>query len=158
MKLTQTQLRPELYSELSMPAFGYELMKNILIPDLLGEEALSILYWSGRKLARRFPLESLDDTADFFKDAGWGSLKMVEKDKKQMKFELHSELIKARLKENPETIFTLEAGFLAESLQHQLGCMTEVYTEVEKGKDKKAVFTVKWDAQDLVENHSSENN
>ncbi len=148
MKHTHTQLRPELYNDISVPAFGYELLKNVLIPDLLGDEALSILYWSGRKIARRFPLESLDEITAFFSDAGWGTLEMVEKDKKQMKLELHSELITARLKGNPETVFTLEAGFIAESLQQQLGCVTEVYTENDSTKEKKAVFTARWDAKD----------
>ena len=156
MKPTKEQLRPEIYNDISVPAFGYELMKNVLITELLGEESLSILYWSGRKLARRYPLETMDDIIDFFHQAGWGALTLVEKNKKHMKFELQSDLIKARLKHNSETVFTLEAGFLAESLQQNLGCTTEVYTEAEKGKDKKAVFTAQWDALDPLQSFADE--
>lgn len=148
MKQTKEKLRMELYTELTAPAFGYELLKNIVIPDILGTEAQSILYWAGRKLARQYLNETEEELKNFFDHAGWGELHMVEKNKKQMTYELSSDLIKARLKNDSDTVFTLEAGFIAETLQQQSGMLTEIY--IEAVKDNKVIFIVKWDSQDQI--------
>ncbi|EMG27494.1 hypothetical protein LFLEISCH_10664 [Listeria fleischmannii subsp. fleischmannii LU2006-1] len=50
-----------------IPSFGLEILRDYLIPELLGEEAPHILYWAGKDLARKFPLESLEEINSFFK-------------------------------------------------------------------------------------------
>ncbi|RYM06887.1 DUF2507 domain-containing protein [Sporolactobacillus sp. THM7-7] len=143
--------RPEHYGDLSVPAFGYELMRNQLLPELLGEECASILYWAGRKIARQYPLDSEEQIAAFFAQAGWGKLELTEKKKSKISFECHSPLIESRIKDHPRSaVFSLEAGFIAEQMQRQLGCIAETYTEIRTGRNKKVVFLVKWDAKDPV--------
>lgn len=141
----------EHYGDLQTPAFGYELLRNALIPELLGEESALILYWSGRKLARIYPFETSEAIIVFYKQAGWGDLELVDKNKNQMIYELHSNIIQSRIKDNPDAVFTLEAGFLAEQIQQQTGCVTEAYTEVKTGKEKKVSFLLKWDKKDRIE-------
>ena len=40
----------------SFPIFGYELMRDFLLPTILGKHEKDILYWAGKDLARKFPL------------------------------------------------------------------------------------------------------
>ncbi|UZJ80365.1 YslB family protein [Fictibacillus sp. KU28468] len=126
--------------------FAYELLKNILIPDLLGKEERNILYWAGRNLARKFPLGSTEEIVHFFSEAGWGNLIIAEMNKNEMVLELSSSLINKRfdLQDNPT--FGLEAGFIAEQIQNQRKCVTETY-ETLKRKNK-IQFTVQWDRKD----------
>ena len=53
-----------------------------MIPEILGEETPKILYWAGKKLARKYPLESISEIIDFFKQAGWGDLQIVKEKQK----------------------------------------------------------------------------
>ncbi|MTT31702.1 DUF2507 domain-containing protein [Terrilactibacillus sp. BCM23-1] len=151
MKKKYNQPKPEHYSNTQIPAFGYELLRSALLPEILGEEMSMILYWSGRNLARKYPLSTIDDLIHFFDQAGWGRLELIEKAKSKMTFHLHSDLIQSRIKDNPEIPFTLESGFLAEQIQTQQGFITETYTEVKNGKDKKVIFLVRWDNKDRIE-------
>ncbi|TGA99413.1 DUF2507 domain-containing protein [Sporolactobacillus shoreae] len=151
MTKNETCPQPEQYGDVTVPAFGYELFRNQLIPELLGKETASILYWAGRKLARQYPLESEEKIVAFFEQAGWGSLELTEKGKSQMVFECHSVLIESRIKDHPGSVqFTMEAGFIAEQIQKIHGFVAEAYTEVRTGRNKKAVFIVKWDAKDAA--------
>lgn len=152
MARNETCPQPEHYGDATVPAFGYELIRDLLIPELLGKETASILYWSGRKLASRYPLENEQQIIDFFDRAGWGKLEQVSKVKNKMTFECSSPLIDSRIKDFPESgSFSLEAGFIAEQIQHQTGCVAETYMEIKSGRQKKVVFLIKWDAKDPIQ-------
>lgn len=140
---------PEQFGDASVPAFGYELLRNQLLPELLGKETASILYWAGRKLARNYPAETEEDIENFFTHAGWGDLKLTESGKTKMVFECHSSLIESRIKDHPNTVqFTMEAGFLAEQIQKIHGFIAETYTDIHTGRNKRVIFSVEWDAKD----------
>lgn len=142
----ETASPKETGSTASVPAFAYELLKNILLPELLGKEERNILYWGGRNLARKFPLDSTEEILHFFAEAGWGNLTVVEMNKKELTLELSSPLIDKRfqLQENPT--FGLEAGFIAEQVQNQRKCITETYETIKR--KNKILFTVQWDRKD----------
>ncbi|MCL1630564.1 YslB family protein [Sporolactobacillus sp. CPB3-1] len=151
MKKNETRPQPEHYGEATVPAFGYELIRSLLIPELLGKETASILYWSGRKLARQYPLENEQQVIDFFDRAGWGTLSLISKTKNKMTFECSSPLIASRIHDYPDSgSFSLEAGFIAEQIQRQTGYVAESYMETKNGKQKKVVYSVKWDAKDPI--------
>jgi predicted hydrocarbon binding protein len=140
----------ETYSEHQVSAFGLELLRTVLIPELLGDETPSILYWSGRKLARLYPLNELSDLPLFFERAGWGKLEIAEEQKDKCWLTLSSELIEARFKLDDSPVFSLEAGFLAEQFEHIKGFTTEAFTEPKPNRHKKIEFQVKWDLKDPV--------
>ena len=52
--------------------FGYELLREILIPEILGEETPKILYWAGKHIARKYPLDTISDIIRFFSASGLG--------------------------------------------------------------------------------------
>ncbi|MBT2643047.1 YslB family protein [Bacillus sp. ISL-41] len=134
---------------MAVTAFGYELIREILLPELLGKDTPEILYWAGKRLARKYPLSTLDETFRFFQDAGWGALTIKEESRREMMLELSSELISSRLKNNPNTTFQLEAGFIAQQMEQQKKVTAEAFEHPNK-KSSKILFTVKWDKSDPI--------
>jgi len=132
----------------SVSAFGYEILRSDLLPELLGKQERNILYWAGRHLARKYPLHTMEEVHAFFNEAGWGSLEMIEASKTEMVFTLHSVLIDQRIENFSHHTFSLEAGFLAEQIQLQKKCTTEA---LESFKRNKVSITVQWDKKDTIE-------
>lgn len=135
---------------LSIPVFGYNLIREDLLTDLLGKDTPEHLYWAGKRLARKYPLETIEEIIAFFYKAGWGSLSIKSESKHEMLFELESVVIADRLKANPNSTFHLESGFLAQQTQAQMGVLSEAFEHPRK-KDAKVQFTVKWDLKDKIE-------
>jgi predicted hydrocarbon binding protein len=135
--------------EISVPSFGYELIREELLSNILGKESPEILYWSGKNLARTHLLQSLDEIAAFFEEAGWGSLSIKKELKNELHFELTSPLIKRRLQIKPESHFKLEAGFLAQQIETQIGMVTEAHQQIQK-KAGLVEITVRWDLKDFI--------
>lgn len=131
-------------NEISVPAFGYELIREELIGELLGADAPNILYWAGKRLARKYPLFSINEVIEFFNNAGWGSLTVTNEKKDEMEFMLSGDLITNRLLTKTNPSFQLEAGFLAEQIQQMKKVYAESYEHTKK-RDGAVIFTVKWD-------------
>ncbi|WP_429754431.1 MULTISPECIES: YslB family protein [unclassified Bacillus (in: firmicutes)] len=133
-----------------MNAFAYELLREELLPDLIGKELDAILYWAGRNLARKYPLETIDEVIQFFVKAGWGDLTIIEHKRREMQFKLTGDLIKERQQQNRHSSYQLEAGFIAEQIQKQRSVIAESYEEQKKRSDS-ILFLVQWDVKDPVE-------
>ncbi|MFC5603900.1 DUF2507 domain-containing protein [Sporosarcina koreensis] len=126
---------------------GYEIIRDHVLPNILGKHVDEILYWSGKDIARKFPIFSIDELPDFFREAGWGSL--IPQEGKTAKDEalFILEQSDATLLENRS--YTLEAGFIAEQFQKLNGFLTECYGE-KMLKEKQVRFLVKWDLKTKV--------
>ena len=131
--------------------FSKEILRDVLLPDLLGREHAHILYWSGKQLARKFPLNNMEETIEFFKKAGWGELEEGKTGKKEALYILKGPIIERRLDLNPESEFQLEAGFLAQQFQFQNKRITEAIFEI-KAKTAQVHLIVRWDSKDLADN------
>ncbi|EKN67437.1 YslB family protein [Schinkia azotoformans] len=131
-------------TQLTIPAFGYELVRETLLKDILGKDYKSILYWGGKNLARKHPLETIQEIIDFFESAGLGTLKVTKENKNEMIFELTSDLITNRFARDSEYSYQLEAGFLAEQLQNIMGNEAETM-EQQKKRLNTIIFTVQWE-------------
>jgi predicted hydrocarbon binding protein len=132
----------------TVSAFGYELLKNVLIPELLGEEQSSILYWAGKNLARKYPLESTDEIAEFFRKAGWGDLTVDTEGKNKITFSLTSKLITRQLKQHKTATFALETGFVAQQIQTIKNRLADATSSVRKKRT--VTITVEWDHKDVI--------
>jgi len=128
----------------SIPIFGYELIREILLPEILGKDTPEILYWAGKRLARKFPLIDIEQIIEFFSKAAWGQLELIKESKTELQFELMSPLIVSRVKSKAEYFFQLEAGFLAQQIELQKEANAETFEHPVK-KSNKVVFTVKWE-------------
>ncbi|MBU8909173.1 DUF2507 domain-containing protein, partial [Desertibacillus haloalkaliphilus] len=60
--------------EVRTDQFGYDLIRNDVLQDLLGKDHDAILYWIGRSLARKYPVSTVEDAILFFEKADWGNL------------------------------------------------------------------------------------
>ncbi|RFU61358.1 YslB family protein [Bacillus sp. V59.32b] len=130
-----------------IPAFGYELVREILLDDILGKDSPQILYWAGKRMARRFPLTEKDEIIAFFQSAGWGHLEVLKESKDEMELVLNGDTVARRFDVNEHCHFQLEAGFIAEQISLQKKLLTEAIEEP-KRRAKKVIFTVKWDKKD----------
>lgn len=126
--------------------FGYDLIRDILIPELLGKDTKEILYWAGKRLARRFPLHSIDELIEFFDHADWGILTVKNESKNTLELNLEGKTVSYRL-QNHDCTFQLEAGFIAQQLEQQKKVIVESYEHPSKRKEI-VQFTVKWDSKD----------
>lgn len=118
-------------------SFAYTLLRNDLLPELLGQEEETILYWAGKHLAKKYPLSSIEEICDFFQKAKWGTLSVVKEKPNTIVFEL------APPDPSPRH-FKLEAGFLAEQFALMKERVTEAFEQV---KRKRVIFTVESNEQ-----------
>jgi len=129
--------------------FGYELIREFIIPEILGKDTPEILYWAGKRLARKFPLTNLDELTAFFARASWGELVLINERKDEMEFQLSSPNMISRVKAKAENYFQIEAGFLAQQIELQKQVIAETFEHPVK-KSNKVTFTVKWDKKDSI--------
>ncbi|MBP2077403.1 YslB family protein [Oceanobacillus polygoni] len=118
--------------ELHTPGAGYDILRYVSLPDLLGQETEPILYFMGRNLARKFEITTLDDVVYLFEKLGWGTLDLIKQDKKMFVFHLLSDSVVLRLNAPFHVDFRLEAGFLAEAIQQVEGIECECVEETNK--------------------------
>ncbi|GAF64149.1 hypothetical protein BTS2_1041 [Bacillus sp. TS-2] len=116
--------------EQDMSLFQYDLIRNDLLRELLGSEHEQILYWGGKTIARKYELHTLEDMIDFFLQAGWGSLQ-IQKDKPQIKI---LELQGPWMGKEDKRCYHLEAGFLAQQIEHIHSLISEATYETKKNQ------------------------
>lgn len=134
------QVTKNILDEETDSSFAYALIRNDLLPELLGQEEKTILYWAGKHLARKYPLSSIDEICSFFHKARWGKLSILKEKTNTFVFEL--------IPFNPPpTHFKLEAGFLAEQITVITQCASET---VEQVKRKRVIFTVESNAKEPI--------
>lgn len=130
--------------------FSKEILRDIVLPDLLGKDHSQILYWAGKQLARKFPLSNMEETIEFFTNAGWGTLEELKSSKHEAEYILHGNFVARRFELNENCEFQLEAGFLAQQVALQKKRIAETATE-QKRKANKVKFLVRWDTKDSID-------
>jgi predicted hydrocarbon binding protein len=133
----------------TVSVFGYELLREVLLPEILGKDTPEILYWAGKRMARKYPLNTFEEIIEFFSRASWGELILKKETKDEFEFELISPLFVSRVKSKSEHFFQLEAGFLAQQVELQKEVIAETFEHPAK-KSNKVLFTVKWDKKDSI--------
>lgn len=144
--MAQTDYSNLLHTPGTAPLAGQLALRDVLLPDLLGEESHAISYWAGRAMARKLPLAEADLTAGFAA-LGLGALTVGKARRQAREFTLTGELVATRLRVNPDADFRLEAGFLAQSLQQQLGMVVEADATVDARHERVNLLCV-LDAKD----------
>ena len=130
----------------TVPAFGYELIRDHVLSTILGKHEDDILYWSGKELARKFQMFSMEETTSFFEEAGWGVLTLDRLSKDEAFYTLTGEPDALQI---DKRCFRLEAGFLAQQQQKLGGFLTECFEE-KLIKKNTIHLHVKWDLKDKV--------
>lgn len=131
----------------TIPLFGYELIRDHLLPSVLGVHEGEILYWAGKEIARKFPLFSTEEIPAFFAEAGWGNLSLIKLSKKEAFYELTNDTIDLKVDQRK---FQLEAGFIAEQYQKLNNVLTECHADIKK-RNQSIHFQVKWDPKTIID-------
>ena len=120
--------------------FGYELLRDHVLPDILGKHEDDILYWAGKEIARKFPVFSVEEVPAFFKEAGWGELVRVSSGREETDYQLSERLDSPASKDS----FHLESGFLAQQYQIANNCLTECFGTRDESTGE-IILQVRWD-------------
>lgn len=115
-----------------MNLFALTLLRDRLLPELLQDDESEIIYWAGKALARDVDLAGVMALETFFMDAGFGFLTLTSKKPTEQVWRLDGPVVSARFDENNHASFALEAGFLAQQTQQQLGTGAEAQWEANK--------------------------
>ncbi|MFD1421366.1 YslB family protein [Lactiplantibacillus songbeiensis] len=102
-----------------------EILRDALLPNLLGDDSSGILYWAGKDLARKFPVDSDADLVTFFDQAGWGHLVVTSTSNDLLTYELNGEPVARRNAAIKNPDYMLETGFLAEQAAQRFNCVSE---------------------------------
>lgn len=121
----QANISLSLLDELHTAGAGYDVLRYISLPDLLGTEANTLLYFMGKNLARSFAINSFEDIYQIVDKLGWGKLELVKEKKKSFTFQLMADAVFLRLQASVDIDFRLEAGFLAEAIEQLYGSECE---------------------------------
>ncbi|WP_077327296.1 DUF2507 domain-containing protein [Virgibacillus siamensis] len=117
MANTKETLPVTILEDLHTSGAGYDIIRYLGLPELLGPESSTLLYFMGKNIARKMDIESISDINYAFEKLGWGKLELVKEKKKELTFQLMSDAVVYRMNAPFETDFRLESGFLAESVQ-----------------------------------------
>ncbi|MFL4499462.1 DUF2507 domain-containing protein [Weissella sp. MSCH1] len=115
-----------------MNLFALTLLRDRLLPELLQDDESEIIYWAGKALARDVDLTGVMALETFFMDAGFGFLTLTSKKPTEQVWRLDGPVVSTRFDENNHASFALEAGFLAQQTQQQLGTGAEAQWEANK--------------------------
>ena len=127
--------------ELQTMGAGYDILRYVSLPELLGEEKDTLFYFMGKSLARKFDIKTIDDIFFLFNKLGWGTLELVKQKRGEFNFQLLSDSVVVRLEAPFEAEFRLEAGFLSEAVQMVEGMECECAEEVNQ-RIKQIEFSV----------------
>lgn len=107
----------DLLDSLHTSGAGFDILRYLGLPELFGTESDTLLYFMGRKIARKFHFHELHDVYLVFEKLGWGKLELIKERRKTLIFSLMSDAVVHRLQAPVPVDFRLEAGFLAEAVQ-----------------------------------------
>ncbi|SET43612.1 Protein of unknown function [Oceanobacillus limi] len=132
MSNKQEPLSLSVLDELHTSGAGYDILRYISLPDILGSEADTLLYFMGKNLARKFEIKSLGDIVHFFDKCGWGKLDLFKEKRNKLIFHMLSDSVVQRINAPIDVNFRLEAGFLAEAIRILKGKDCECVEETNK--------------------------
>lgn len=132
MSKDQQLLPISILDELDPHSVGHDLLRYISLPQLLGQEAETLLYYMGKNLARTLDIKTLEDIYYIYDKLGWGRLELIKERRRSLTFSLMADTVVRRLKAPFHTDFRLEAGFLAEAIQIIYGSECECTEKVHK--------------------------
>lgn len=126
------QLSISLLQELQTSGAGYDVLRYIILPKLLGTEASTLLYFMGKDLARSFDIQSYQDIYEIATQLGWGKMELVKEKKHSLTFTLMADAVVYRLNAPINVDFRLEAGFLAKAVSMIKGKEYECSEKINK--------------------------
>lgn len=121
---------------------GYDLLRYIALPELLGKDQETVLYILGKNTSRSLELDSIDTLIHAFKIIGLGELVHTKETRSEDVFTLTSPLISSRKEANIDQHYYFESGLISGTMEtiHRFQCEAE---ETIKPRKDLVEFTVK---------------
>ncbi|RHW49287.1 YslB family protein [Lactobacillus bombicola] len=120
--------------------FVNQLYRDFLLPTILGSDNNEILYWAGKRIARKYDLASFDDINSFFSTTGFGILTKIKERRTEIIMELTGQNVVDRLNSGINE-FSLEAGIIAEAFQNETNRTTECEQKIDEKQKKVQLIT-----------------
>ncbi|RHW52476.1 MULTISPECIES: YslB family protein [Lactobacillus] len=120
--------------------FVNQLYRDFLLPTILGSDNNEILYWAGKRIARKYDLASFDDINSFFSTTGFGILTKIKERRTEIIMELTGQSVVDRLNSGINE-FSLEAGIIAEAFQNETNRTTECEQKIDEKQKKVQLIT-----------------
>lgn len=133
---------------------GQELIRDDLLPAILGTEIHQLSYWAGKRLARNYQLTDLDAISIFFLQFNLGSLKLTKQTPHKIDWTLTGDIITKRIDSVPDVDFFLEAGIIAHNVTEIL--QTPAESEVVKINKGKGIVNIETEIGDAKNYQPSE--
>lgn len=106
------------YAErINMPYLGYHLLRETLTSTLLGESESPILYWMGKNLGKKIPIQSATGMILPFIRLGLGQLDLLEESPRQICYSLTHSIYSHMSEERLSRTLALECGVIAGSVE-----------------------------------------
>lgn len=123
------------YAErMSMPYLGYHFLRETLTHSLLGDSESPILYWLGKELGRKIPIQSANGIILPFMRLGLGQLDVIETSEQSTTYQLSHTIFSYQSPERLSRTLSLESGIIAGAMESWKG--TEVISQLEiEGSD-----------------------
>lgn len=119
---------------------GQALIRDDLLPSILGSDNHEISYWAGKHLSRSHRLANYDDLIAFFNQFKLGDLSLLKKSSGQLNWQLSGDIVKKRLDLFDDPDFYLETGFIAQSCQYIADQTAEA--EITKTNSSKGIVLI----------------
>lgn len=114
---------------------GQELIRDDLLPEILGTEIHQLSYWAGKRLARKYQLSNLEDISIFFSQFNLGNLNLTKQTSHQINWTLTGKIVSQRIDAVNDVDFFLEAGIISQNVTEILQTPSESeVVKINKGK------------------------
>ncbi|MHA8110924.1 YslB family protein [Lactobacillaceae bacterium Melli_B4] len=132
-------------------------LRDEVITDLLGDDVHSILYWAGKRMARKYATSNQNDLIVFFIQTGLGDLSIKNETNSLIELELTGPIVENRLAANDDADFMFEAGFLAQTAELQKGFTAEAEINKKQLKKGHVFISVHLDPKDPADDFNQFN-
>lgn len=123
--------------QMNMPYLGYHFLRETLTSSLLGESESPILFWMGRDIGKRIPIESPSGLVLPFIRLGLGKLELAEEGNERCRFVLTHSVYSFLSIERLKRTLSLECGIIAGAMSRWRGSKVKTQLSLSTGKNGK---------------------
>ncbi|MED4753876.1 DUF2507 domain-containing protein [Brevibacillus choshinensis] len=110
------------YAErMNMPYLGYHLFRETLTNTLLGDSESPILYWLGKDIGVKIPIQSSAGIVLPFMRLGLGQLDIMEESELQIQYKLSHAIFHYMTDQRLSRALSLECGIIAGAIERWRG-------------------------------------
>ncbi|MFD2369977.1 DUF2507 domain-containing protein [Brevibacillus sp. GCM10020057] len=130
------------YAErMNMPYLGYHLLRETLTSALLGDSESAILYWLGKDIGQKIPVQSPADVILTFMRLGLGQLDIIDQSDRRIQYKLSHAIFPYMSEQRLGCALSLECGIIAGALERASGRETTAQLVLQGSRDIRIVVT-----------------